>query len=71
MGLFFSEVAGSGSIMKKGLHNSFFWENFLWNFLDEDFTSVLEEVAVFVQVNFDICPLGFIQIPEVWMRSET
>ena len=60
--------------------------NFLWYFSDQlfsktpsgesfwrplwDFTSFLEEVTVFLQVNFDICPLGFIQFPEAQMRSK-
>ena len=36
-----------------------------------DFTSALREATVFVQVNFDTDPLGLIQIPDAWMRSNT
>ena len=72
---------------RKDFNNGFFSKNFSRNFSDQffsktasgesfwrtlwDFTSALEEVTVFEQVNVDPGPLGFIQIPEARMSSNT
>ena len=77
MGFFFSEVPGCEVTEEKDfIKVSFGWmfcealsESF-WKTLS-DFTSVLEEVTVLVQVNFETCSLGIIQIPEARMRSDT
>ena len=74
-----------GNLRKDFIIVSFGWI-FLWNFSDQlfskiasgesfwktlwDFASALEEVIVFVQVDFDTYPLAFIQNPEVQMWSD-
>ena len=83
MGFFFSEVVGCqvteerisiivpfGWIFCKTFQISVFLKQ-LGTKTSWDFTSALREATVFVQVNFDTDPLGLIQIPDAWMRSNT
>ena len=81
----FSEVAGCEVTKDRtSIIVSFGWF-FFWNSLYHLFSKTasgesfwrlseilpLEEVKVFVQVNFHAGALSFIQIPKVWMRSNT